>query len=124
MTIGNPRGQLDRTQRRIQSFAFVLAGGFCVLICVFFAVGRYLGSAGSEPAALDERINPNEAPAASLVRLPGIGLGRAEAIVAYRENLGPRDRGRPAFRNCDDLKRVRGIGAKTVQDVSEWLAFE
>jgi competence ComEA-like helix-hairpin-helix protein len=74
------------------------------------------------PAVLDEKINPNEAPAGSLVRLPGIGLGRAEAIVAYRNGLSDDDR--PAFESVQDLQKVSGIGAKTAQDVQQWLRFE
>ena len=72
---------------------------------------------------MENRINPNQAPVESLTRLAGLGPGRAGAIVAYRENLS-RGAKRPAFRNCDDLQNVRGVGPKTVQTISEWLKFE
>lgn len=72
---------------------------------------------------MEGRINPNEAPIESLVRLPGLGIGRAGAIVAYREDAN-REGGKPAFQDCDDLEKVRGIGPKTVQDISEWLKFD
>lgn len=72
---------------------------------------------------LDSRINPNEAPVQSLVRLPGLGLERAGAIVAYRETARRQGTG-PAFGNCRDLQKIRGIGPKTVQDISEWMTFE
>jgi competence ComEA-like helix-hairpin-helix protein len=72
---------------------------------------------------LDERVNPNDAPVASMVRLPGIGLGRAEAIVAYRENLD-KERHSKAFQNSDDLQKVKGIGPKTANNINQWLKFE
>ncbi|UCF44481.1 MAG: helix-hairpin-helix domain-containing protein [Planctomycetota bacterium] len=59
---------------------------------------------------------------ASLVRLPGIGAVRTAAIVAYRENFGSADN--PAFRDCNDLQKVHGIGPKTAQNICQWLRFE
>jgi DNA uptake protein ComE-like DNA-binding protein len=58
----------------------------------------------------------------SLRRLPGIGDGRARKIVAYRESFS-RENGK-AFRNCDDLQKVKGIGPETAKDICEWLRFE
>lgn len=67
---------------------------------------------GSEPPAQgpptveqDSRININEASIDELVRLPGIGPSRAEAIIA--------ERGRRRFRRIEDIMRVPGIGRKT-----------
>ncbi len=74
-------------------------------------------------ARLDSRINPNDATVESLVRLPGLGLGRAGAIVAYRESVYREGR-RPAFENLEDLRKIRGIGPKTVQGISEWITFD
>jgi competence protein ComEA len=51
-------------------------------------------------------IDPNRADAATLESLPGIGPGRAAAIVAAR-------RQRP-FTSLADLGRVRGIGPATL----------
>jgi competence protein ComEA len=53
----------------------------------------------------DPRININEAPPEELVKLPGIGPSRAEAIVAEREKR--------RFRRIADIIRVPGIGRKT-----------
>lgn len=72
---------------------------------------------------LDSGINPNEAPVQSLIRLPGLGVERAEAIVAYREHAR-REGANPAFKNCEDLQKIRGIGPKTIQDISEWMTFD
>lgn len=116
--------QYDTKQKRIQSFAFVIAASVCVLFSICFAVLSLAGLQESCEIELDKQINPNNAPLASLVRLPGIGIGRAGAIVAYRENFREQANNGPAFRNCDDLQKVKGIGPKTVQNICEWLKFE
>jgi competence ComEA-like helix-hairpin-helix protein len=111
-------------QNRIQSFAFVIGASICVLFCIGFAASTLADLRPSREFELEGRINPNNAPLASLVRLPGIGLGRAEAIMAYRKDFSLKNSNRPAFRNCDDLQKVKGIGPKTVQNVNERLRFE
>lgn len=110
-------------QKRIQSFAFVIS--VCVAVCFSLGfVSEFVGTGQTCEIELESRINPNDASIASLVRLPGLGVGRAGAIVAYRESFSGKDGGSPAFRNCNDLQKVRGIGPKTVQNISEWLKFE
>ena len=114
-------------QNRIQSFAFVIAVSVCVLFSVVFAVSslvRFRTASGGCEIELERRINPNEAPVASMVRLPGIGIGKARAIVAYRDNFSEQNTGAPAFQNPNDLQKVKGIGPKTVENISEWLKFE
>jgi competence ComEA-like helix-hairpin-helix protein len=126
MAADNFMRESDTRQKRIQSFAFVIS--VCVAVC--FSCGfvsnlvRFGSSFGECEIALESRINPNDAPVASLVRLPGIGVGRAGAIVAYRESFSEKNGNSPAFRNCDDLQKVRGIGPKTAQNISQWLTFE
>ncbi len=128
MESDNPVQQLEARQKLIQSFAFVIS--VCVAVC--FYCGFVSNLMWSGPAfggceiELESRINPNDAPVASLVRLPGIGMARAGAIVAYRERsrfIG-KDSNSPAFRNCDDLQKVSGIGPKIVQNINEWMKFE
>ncbi len=115
--------QTDASQNRIQSFAFVIAVSVAVCFSIGFAVSSLLELGQSYEIGLDEKINPNDAPLASLVRLPGIGVSRAEAIVAYRENFSKEGQSK-AFQNSDDLQKVKGIGPKTVENISEWLKFE
>jgi len=124
MATNNFGQQIQTGQNRIQSFAFVIAAGVCVLFSIALAASGLLGVGQSCQIVLDEQITPNDAPPASLVRLPGIGIGKANAIVAYRENLGRKDSDSRAFRDCDDLQKVKGIGPKTVQNIREWLKFE
>ena len=121
------RDMTEVRQNRIRAFAFVIAASLAVCFSTGFVVSSLVefGSAcGGCEIELDEKINPNDAPVASLVRLPGIGITRAEAIVAYRENLTKQEANSPAFRNCDDLQKVKGIGPKTVGNISQWLKFE
>jgi competence protein ComEA len=54
-------------------------------------------------------VDINKADAATIAKeLQGIGLSRAQAIVAYREKNG-------AFKSVDDLRKVKGIGARTLE---------
>ena len=115
---------IEDRQSRIQSLAFVIAVSAAICFSMGFAVSTLLGFEQSCGVELDVRINPNDGPVASLARLPGIGIVRAGAIAAYRENFTERQGGRPAFQNCDDLQKVKGVGPKTIQNVSNWLKFE
>ncbi|MDH3201222.1 MAG: ComEA family DNA-binding protein [Myxococcales bacterium] len=56
-------------------------------------------------ASENTRININTADPKELVRLPGIGPTRAQAIVTAREKR--------RFRRIEDILRVPGIGRKT-----------
>ncbi|MHC4323498.1 MAG: ComEA family DNA-binding protein [Planctomycetota bacterium] len=112
-------------QNRIQSFAFVIS--VFVAVCISFG---FISNIGRDESAFDRcdiklegRINPNDAPIESLVRLPGLGIGRAGAIVVYRENFNGKKASSPAFQNYNDLQKVKGIGPKTVQNISELLKF-
>lgn len=124
MATNNFGQQIQTGQNRIQSFAFVIAAGVCALFSIALAASVLSGVGQSCQIVLDKQINPNDAPLASLVRLPGIGIGRAGSIVACRENLREQGNNGPAFRNCDDLQKVKGIGPKTAEKICEWLKFE
>lgn len=54
-------------------------------------------------------VDINKADAKTIAKeLNGVGLSRAQAIVEYREKNG-------AFKSVDDLRKVKGIGAKTLE---------
>ena len=109
-------------QNKIQSFAFVISACLAVCLCLGLVCdGASESALKVRETTLESRINPNDAPVESLVRLPGLGVTRAGAIVAYRENLNGES---SAFQNCSDLQKVSGIGPKIAQDVSEWLRFD
>jgi len=116
--------QTEARQNRVQSFAFIIAASMAVLFSVGFTASGFWGVEQLCGVELDSRINPNKATAASLVRLPGIGIGRAGAIVAYRKNFSKKEGDKPAFETAADLQKVRGIGPKTVKNISRWLKFE
>ncbi len=100
--------------------------GLLVCSCLSMVAGaclavRVLGDDAVDVACAPERVNPNVAPVGSLVRLPGIGLTRAHAIVAYRDSVRREAAGRVAFGRRDDLQRIKGIGPKTVAEIARWL---
>ncbi len=61
----------------------------------------------NEQAVKSALVNINTASEAELVSLHGIGSSKAQAIILYREMFGN-------FNSIDDLAKVKGIGAKTI----------
>jgi len=70
-----------------------------------------------EPRQFDFRIDVNSATWVKWGQLDGIGDALAHRIVADREQNGP-------FRSIDDLRRVKGIGPKTLEKLRPWLSIE
>src|SRR5262252_8158352 len=65
-----------------------------------------------------EKLDLNTASALHLQSVKGIGQGRAEAIVQYREKNGP-------FASLDDLDRVPRVGdmpARELEELKQHLA--
>jgi len=58
--------------------------------------------------ALTVRINVNDASAAELQKLPGVGVKTAQRILDERNLRGP-------FKTVEDMRRVPGIGPKTLE---------
>jgi len=111
-------------QDKIQAFALVLGACACVLLSVGFSGSSLSRSQRPCEIVLAEKINPNDAPVASLLRLPGIGPARAQAIVLYREDFTKDQRPGLAFRSPKDLQNIKGIGPKIVENMTTWLQFE
>ncbi len=74
-----------------------------LLVALLLLVGQI---ARAEGAA----VNLNTATAAELAALKGIGPAKAQAIVDHREKNGQ-------FKSVDDLKLVRGIGDKMLEQL-------
>ena len=110
--------------RATQSLAFVVGVGPCLALSLGFALGMLGRTADSPTLGPGERINPNEAPAASLTRLPQIGTARARAIVAYRDRAGTQPGRTPVFSKAEDLQQIKGIGPALVEDLRPWLQFD
>jgi competence protein ComEA len=79
------------------------------------------GAASSGPSTADATpapnapsaaapINVNAAAQPALEALPGIGPALSERIIEYRSNRRP-------FQRVEELRRVRGIGPKTLADL-------
>lgn len=99
----------------------VLTGGVGFAALLALSVPLYLAHQRPCPSAPPERINPNTASMASLVRLPNIGKARAMDIIHFRENSGGEEQ---AFKTAGDLEAIKGIGPKTVENLSPWLVFK
>ncbi len=70
------------------------------------------------PIAIAGPVNVNTADATSLAReLRGVGMAKAEAIIAYRQKNGP-------FKSADDLVKVKGLGKKLIEQNKANLRFE
>ena len=61
-----------------------------------------------------KQININEATAAELSGLPGVGEKIAERIIEYRNKKGP-------FRSVEDLQNVKGIGKKMFAKIKPFV---
>lgn len=73
---------------------------------LIFAALLALASTGAFAAG---KLDINRASAAEIAAaMNGIGLAKAEAIVAYRTEKGP-------FKSIDQLAEVKGVGLKTVE---------
>ncbi len=64
-----------------------------------------------------KKVNINTAKADELATLPGVGAKTAAEIVSYREKNGP-------FKNLEDLKKVKGIGAKKYGNLKDKITIE
>jgi competence protein ComEA len=67
-------------------------------------------------AGAEGRIDPNEATAEELEKLPGIGPSIALRIVAHRQQKG-------RFRTAEDLRSVKGIGPATLSRLRPYIRF-
>lgn len=95
-----PFGSLDGLDR-VPGIGPVLLG----------TVAPHVSFSGRAPAgaeAAEPNVRVNTATKEELATLPGIGPTLAAAIVAVRERTGP-------FRRVEDLQRVPGIGARTIE---------
>lgn len=91
------------------------------------ATGAMSGTTGSMPGkmpamsgttgSMAATVNVNAADEAVLAKLKGIGPVKAKALVAYRQQNGP-------FKSVDDLKKVKGIGQKTLEQLKDQIVLQ
>lgn len=76
--------------------------------------GRLIEIERADPLAAHFEVDINAADWPELLQLPGIGPTLAHRIVESRQMAGP-------FADNDDLRRVRGIGPKTMEQLRPYL---
>jgi competence protein ComEA len=96
-----------------------IALGFLITANVFFLLGRWTqaGPPPFEATAINQpgaALDLNRANKAELRLIPGIGDALAQRIVDYRARNG-------SFRNIDELRKVAGIGPKTLDRLRHCL---
>lgn len=69
---------------------------------------------GSEAKHEQQRIDLNSATVEQLISLPGVGQSKAQAIVKYREEVGP-------FLEVAQLTQVKGIGEKMLNKIERYV---
>lgn len=112
---------IDRGHRKkTQTTGFIVAVILSFLLGASFFVSHEFRLRLNYPLALEQKINPNDASVASLIRLPGIGRVRASAIVEYRSAMTGSEK---AFGSSGDLEKIKGIGPKTAKSMERWLCF-
>lgn len=113
----------EENNRRIVLISLMIMICLCTVISLFSVKSSCSGKVSSNPAALEDKINPNTASAASLSRLAGIGPAKASQIISYRENFSG-TAGTKAFSEISDLDKIPGIGPKTIEDINGLLSFD
>ena len=95
-----------------------------IFMIISLAIGGIVGTAGivplayAESGAIASTVNINVATEAELVQsLNGVGLKKAQAIVAYREQYGP-------FKTVGELTDVKGIGESILQRNADHIVLE
>jgi comEA protein len=63
------------------------------------------------------KISVNQAMTDELELLPGIGPALADRIISYREEHGD-------FEDIGDLKKVKGIGDRVLEQISPFIKLE
>lgn len=98
-----------------------IALGLLITASLFFLLGRWTHAGSNAPPAAQaaqEQPRPgldlNRAAKAELRLIPGIGDALAQRIVDHRERNGD-------FRSVDDLRKVSGIGPKTLERIRHQL---
>jgi len=84
-----------------------VTAALCVALAAASLAAAAPQRAGKKGLAPGERLDLNRCSAAELMRLPGVGRKRAEAVIARRA--------RAPFRRVEDIVAVKGISARWLE---------
>jgi len=106
-------------RRAEQTAVAALVAGALAAMAGWWAVhggprGRLIEIERAEPLSARFEVDINEADWPELMQLPGIGQTLAQRIVDSRRTDGP-------FPDHEALRRVRGIGPKTLDGIRPYL---
>lgn len=94
--------------------ALMLGLGFApALVCAKTAADTKTTETQAKSTAV-QLIDINKADAETLTQIPGIGPKTAEAIIAYRKDVGE-------FKTLEELVEVKGIGPKKLETIKPFL---
>ena len=71
----------------------------------------------SNTAQMQQKLDLNSATVEQLMQLPGIGKSKAEAIIAYRTEMG-------RFLEIEQITQVNGIGPKMLSKIADKLTLQ
>src|SRR5262245_18842515 len=109
-----PSAPADRTAR----WALLVLSAVAVALLGWrgYGLSRY----STHPAAIERDVVPlapmdlNTASAAELASIPGVGETLADRIVLHRRTHGE-------FRSVEELRKVRGVGEKTLERIRQFV---
>jgi comEA protein len=75
------------------------------------------GGSVSAAAKVTGKVNINTADVESLMSLKGIGVAKANAVIAYRQQNGP-------FKSIEEIMNVKGIKKATFEKIKDSISVE
>jgi competence protein ComEA len=106
--------QKSKGERPMRKSLHILA---LTLIVLTFATSAFADAEPAGDASPAGVVNINTADAAQLSLLPRVGEKAAARIIEYRTEHGP-------FKKATELMQVKGIGAKTFENLSAYITVE
>jgi competence protein ComEA len=105
-------------QREQGAVAALGAGALALMAAIWWRHGGPQGGVididRAPPRVAKFQVDVNKADWPELIQLPGVGRTLAERLVAERQQNG-------AYRDVDDLRRVAGIGPRTLERIKPYL---